>query len=94
MRMQARQVIVGGSIAVGSIALFFVWAIYFGLFGTKIDFAARPVATAGFFLWMVTGSFGAGMMLGGGRFGFKVMLAALVALSGAFFIGWLQGNYS
>jgi hypothetical protein len=92
--MQARQIIIGGSIAAAAIAVFFMWAIYFSLFDTKIDFAARPIPTAGFFMWPVIGSFGAGMMLGGSRAGLKFALACILAMGGAFLIGWLQGNYS
>ena len=59
-----RHALICGILSLGSIVGFIVWGVYFDLFDRPIDWAHRPLATGGWFSWLVVGAFGVGY--GGG----------------------------
>ena len=61
----ARHARVSLAINLVSLAAFFAWGFYFRLFDAPIDWRHRPLATGGFFAWLVLGAYGVGY--GGGR---------------------------
>ena len=93
-RRHRNHVLYGGAIVFASLIAFFTWGIHFDLFGHDIDFRGHPGPTAGFFLWVLLGAFGAGTMMGGPIAGLKWVGAFAGLFGGAFLLGWLLGNYS
>jgi hypothetical protein len=58
----------------------FAWGFYFGLFGTEISWSQHPLATSGFFGWLVLGAFGVGY--GSGRkYGFRYAAYAFALIT-------------
>jgi hypothetical protein len=81
---------VGISVALASIAIFFWWGFAFDTWGRR--FSPDP-AFLGFVSWFVLGTFGAGYVAGGVRTGLRWGGLVLALLAAALGFGVLSGNY-
>jgi len=88
-RAQRINSITGCGIVVASISMLFWWGIHFRVFDSKIEWIKHP-EQIGFMIWIVTGAFGAGFMVGGARAGGKTAISFALMLVGAALIGTLR----
>ena len=89
MTSRARS-LVGCTLVLGSIALFFWWGFRFDTWGRR--FSPDP-AFLGLVSWFVVGTFGAGFTAGGFRTGLRWSGLVIALLAAALGIGMLSGNY-
>jgi hypothetical protein len=84
---------IGVAITVVSIGISFLWGIELHVFGRAFDLKGHPVATLGFFGWIVAAIFGVGFGHGGVRPAVKAAAAVMLLFVSGAIIGVLRGNY-
>lgn len=89
MTGERSRILIGFLIAVFAIAAFFWWGTHFAIFGTDIDWIARPVQL-GTPLLTILGAFGAGFASGGARLGIKALIWTSAILGAAILVGVIR----
>ena len=74
-----------------AIAAFFWWGMHFAIFGSDIDWIARP-EQLGMPLLIILGAFGAGYASGGARTGIKALVWSSAILGAAVLIGLIRSS--